>query len=90
LIAGLAYCFRKLLDWHRLIAEKPAPGDFDLKTAGFASKRDQARYRSAARLWSAPRAAEIIALLSQTDMDIRMDLAALSDVVLDLLLYKCV
>ncbi|MDR3311741.1 MAG: DNA polymerase III subunit delta [Spirochaetaceae bacterium] len=90
LIAGLAYCFRKVLDWHRLTAEKPAPGDLDLKAAGFAKKRDQVQYRTAARVWSPVRAAAILALLSQTDANIRGGLSGLDNVLLDVLLYKCV
>lgn len=90
LIAGLTYCFRRLRVWHELVAENPHPSDFDFKTKGFSSKKAQTQYRNASRLWNATKTSAILALLAQSDMEIRMSGTALEETVLQTLLYSVV
>lgn len=87
LIAGLAYCFRRLRDWHNL-AQTGALDDFSLKKAGFTSKKAIDQYRRASRQWNEQTVYHIISLLNKTDMQIRMMGQELSGVLLDTCLYS--
>ncbi len=70
IIAGLSYCFRRLIDWHD--AHRHArPSDVDLKGVGFSSARARAQYSRAARLWNKARSQSILATLNQCDMHLR-------------------
>lgn len=87
LIAGLTYCFRRLLAWHQLIRDNPSPSDLDYKIRGFSSKKARSQYLNAGRLWSAPQVGQILALLSRSDMEIRTGGTLLEDTILQSLLY---
>jgi hypothetical protein len=87
LIAGLAYCFRRLRDWHT-IAHTGALDDFSLKKAGFTSKKAIDQYRRASRQWNEHTVSRILSLLNQTDMQIRTMGQELSGVLLDACLYS--
>ena len=87
LLAGLAYCFRKLGLWHRIHAEGGI-SDFDLKTKGFASKKMQSQYASAARLWDRSAAAACLARIARTDSTIRRNGKAGEEAELELMLYS--
>ncbi len=82
----LASCFKKLTVWHAIHGESAS--DFDLKVNGFSSKKMQAQYRGAARLWNQRQAETIVALLAKTDMDMRSGGTAVEDVLLDTLIYE--
>ncbi|MDR1747619.1 MAG: DNA polymerase III subunit delta, partial [Spirochaetaceae bacterium] len=66
LIAGLTFCFRRLLLWHRIHREG-RPSDFDLKIKGFSSEKAKDQYRRAQRRWSASDTSRILALLAGMD-----------------------
>ena len=70
-IAGLTYCFRQLRAWINLHSENKSPTDAQLKSAGFAGKKNQERYRNASRLWTPGAVTAILALLANTDVSIR-------------------
>lgn len=89
LIAGLTYCFRKLKVWHNLQKEGKT-GDFDLKINGFAGKKMQSQYRSAARIWNLFETSACLAQLSRTDMNIRKTGKSTEDTELQLMLYSLV
>lgn len=89
LIAGLAYCFRRLRDWHNL-AQTGGLDDFSLKKAGFTSKKAIDQYRRASRQWNAQTVYRIISLLNKTDMQIRAMGQELSGVLLDTCLYSII
>ena len=89
LIAGLAYCFRRLRDWHSL-AQTGGLDDFSLKKAGFTSKKAIDQYRRASRQWNDQTTYRIISLLNKTDMQIRMMGQELSGVLLDACLYSII
>ena len=89
LIAGLAYCFRRLRDWHNL-AQTGSLDDFSLKKAGFTSKKAVDQYRRASRQWNEQTVYRIISLLNKTDMQIRAMGQELSGVLLDTCLYSII
>jgi DNA polymerase-3 subunit delta len=90
LIAGLTWCFRRLLDWHTLIADKGSPSDFDLKTAGFGNPKAKTQYRNAAKLWNPEETLTALSLLAVADADIRTGLSGLEEVMLDMLLFSLI
>lgn len=87
LLAGLTYCFRQLRSWQALHAGQEAPGESQLRAAGFSGKKKQAQYAGAARIWGAGAAASILSLITSTDMDIRSGGTMLEDTSLVLLLH---
>ena len=89
LIAGLAYCFRRLRDWH-VLAQTGGLDDFSLKKSGFTSKKAIDQYRRASRQWNAQTTYRIISLLNKTDMQIRAMGQELSGVLLDTCLYSII
>ncbi len=89
LIAGLSWCFRKLSDWHRL-ARTQSLDEFSLKKAGFSGKRAIGQYRAASECWSETDTARILALLADTDREIRSTGTALHDVLMYRALYAIV
>ncbi len=82
IISGLSFCFRKLLTWY-----------MDGPSAIF-GKTMQTQYSNAAKLWSEKQTAAILALLSETDMQIRSNSAsngtAIDDVLLQKLIYEII
>lgn len=89
LIAGLVYCFRRLLLWHNL--QKAGKGDdFNLKINGFSSKKSKRQYSQAARVWTMGQTLAITGLLSRADMSIRSTGSGMEDVILQALLYAIV
>lgn len=90
LIAGLTYCFRRLNVWHRLYLENPAPSDSDLKNHGFASKKSQSLYRAASRIWDSLAVGRILAVLADSDIEIRTSGTAGEESVICMLLYTIV
>lgn len=88
-IAGLTWCFRRLDDWHRLIASG-ATDDFSLKKAGFSAKRAVEQYRRAARRWNASSTTQILSLLASTDLALRSGGTAIQDFQMELCLYSIV
>jgi DNA polymerase-3 subunit delta len=89
LIAGLAWCFRRLQDWHQL-QRQGNTDSFALKTNGFGSPRAQSQFRAAARIWNQAQAGAALALLAETDAELRSGLQALEAVILDNLIYHLV
>lgn len=89
IIAGLLYCFRKLLLWHSLHVGH-SPDETELKKNGFSSKTSRTQYAMASKTWSAAQAAAIVALLSKTDMDIRSSGSVFQDTLLVLMVYSIV
>lgn len=88
LIAGLSYCFRKLILWQEL-CKNGIPDDWTLKTKGF-SKLAKNQYIGASKLYTPIQAQAITALLSSTDIDIRSGGQAVEDILLQTLLYSII
>ena len=90
LIAGLTYCFRQLRAWHALCAKNKTPSDSEMRSAGFASKKNQARYKNAASVWGPGATASVLSLLAATDMETRTGGMALEDTRLTMMIYSIV
>lgn len=89
LLAGLAYCFRRLEAWQNL--ERAGRTDeFTLKTNGFASKKSRSQFSSAARVWTLGQTVAIKALIARVDMQIRSSGTGLEDTLLQTLIYSIV
>ena len=78
IIAGLASCFRKLVNWHK-IGEKAVFG-----------KPLQRQYRKAANVWTIGQATAILAVLASTDMQIRSGGTQFEDLLLQKMIYEIV
>ena len=89
LLAGLAYCFRRLEAWQNLERAGRAD-DFTLKTNGFASKKSRSQFSSAARVWTLGQTIAIKALIARADMQIRSSGTGLEDTLLQTLIYSIV
>ncbi|MBR7064834.1 MAG: DNA polymerase III subunit delta [Treponema sp.] len=89
IIAGLASCFRKLQLWHALSSEHGF-SETVFKQNGFASKKMREQYERACKTWNVAQCAAILALLSETDMNIRSGGTVFEDVLLQKLLYEIV
>lgn len=86
-IAGLSYCFRRLVDWHEL-QEAGTSDDFSLKRKGFTSKKAIDQYRMASRRWNHAITRRILALLAHTDYEIRSTGTTMHDSLMELCLYS--
>ena len=89
LIAGLAYCFRRLEAWH-ILKREGRTDDFTLKTNGFSSKKSRTQFESASRCWTLGQTVAIKALLSRVDMQIRSSGGGMEDALLQTMLYSIV
>ena len=89
LVAGLGYCFRMLRTWHTMHEKGAMPNDTQLKAAGF-SKKNQEKYRSAARIWTSGATASILALLASSDMAVRENGNGLEETRLILMLHSII
>ena len=87
LLAGLTYCFRQLRSWQALHAGQEAPGESQLRAAGFSGKKKREQYAGASRIWGPGAAASILSMIAAADMDIRSGGAMLEDTSLAMLLY---
>lgn len=89
LLAGLAYCFRRLEAWHNL--ERAGKNDeFSLKTNGFSSKKSRAQFSMAAKVWTLGQTVAIKALIARVDMQIRSSGTGMEDTLLQTLIYSIV
>ncbi|MBQ3836384.1 MAG: DNA polymerase III subunit delta [Treponema sp.] len=89
LIAGLAYCFRRLEAWHNL-RRAGKTDDFSLKTNGFASKKSRTQFEGASRCWTLGQTVAIKALLARVDMQIRSSGGGMEDTLLQTMIYSIV
>lgn len=88
LIAGLDFCFRKLMTFHEIGGT--SMDEFSLKKNGFTTKTMQSQYKAAARMWTIGQTMAILSLLSTTDMNIRSSSRALEKNYLELMIYSIV
>ena len=89
LLAGLAYCFRRLEAWHNL-ERAGKTDDFSLKTSGFASKKSRSQFSAAAKVWTLGQTVAIKALISRADMQIRSGGSGMEDTLLQTMIYSIV
>jgi DNA polymerase-3 subunit delta len=84
-LAGLAWCFRKLGDYLAL-KESGNVNDFEMKKIGLSSPKARADYTEAARRWAGAGAA--LALIGEYDYLFRSFGAAFEEILMDELVYK--
>ncbi len=89
ILAGLAWCFRRLGDYLAL-ASGGRLNDFELRKAGLASKKAQRDYAAAARRYDAAAAERCMALLAAYDVELRASGAALENTLMDLFVCKLI
>jgi DNA polymerase-3 subunit delta len=86
-LAGLAWCFRKLRDYLALTARGSA-GEVDLKRIGLASPQIRRDYTAAARRYNAAGADQCLSLIAEYDVLLRSAGAGLELILSDMFLYK--
>lgn len=89
ILAGLAWCLRRLGDYVQL-AESGRVSDFELKKIGLASKKAQKEYAAAARRYSSSDVQRAVALLAAYDIQLRSAGATLETCLLDIFLYRLI
>lgn len=88
-IAGLTWCFRKLKLWHE-VNYNGAVNEFELKKNGFSSKKMQTQYNNASRIWDIKQTNKVLALLAQSDIQIRQIGSNAEDNLLELMIYSII
>jgi DNA polymerase-3 subunit delta len=88
-IAGLTWCFRKLKLWQEVNGDGSL-GEFDLKKHGFSSKKMQTQYRNASRIWDYRETNKILAILADTDIQLRQLGTNAEDNLLELMIYSII
>ncbi|MFA6506645.1 MAG: DNA polymerase III subunit delta [Treponemataceae bacterium] len=89
ILAGLAWCFRRLSDYVYLV-DSGRLNDFELRKAGLSSKKAQRDYATAARRYDAAAVERCVALLAEYDVTLRASGSALEDTLMDLFVYKLI
>ena len=87
ILAGLAWCFRKLRDYLALL-ETGEVNSFELKKIGLSAPKARDDYAAAARRYSAAGADTCLALTAEYDILLRSSGAALEPVLMDRYLLK--
>jgi DNA polymerase-3 subunit delta len=87
ILAGLAWCFRKLRDYLAL-AERGEVNNFELKKIGLAAPKARDDYAAAARRYDMTGADACLALTAEYDILLRSSGSALEPVLMDRYLYK--
>jgi DNA polymerase-3 subunit delta len=87
ILAGLGWSFRRLADYLELAASGRL-NDFELRKAGFASKKAQAEYARAGRRYDAAAVDRFLALIAEYDVEFRSAGAALEAALFDIFLMK--
>jgi DNA polymerase-3 subunit delta len=85
ILAGLAWCFRRLGDYLAL-KESGNTGDFEMKKIGLGSPKARSDYAEAARRWANAGAA--LALIGEYEYLFRSSGAAFEEILMDCLMYK--
>ncbi|MCL2801872.1 MAG: DNA polymerase III subunit delta [Treponema sp.] len=85
ILAGLAWCFRKLGDYINLLETSGAgqPNSFELKKIGLSSPKARDDYSAAARRYNSESAEKCLALTAECDRNLRSTSAALENLLMD-------
>ncbi|GHU24141.1 DNA polymerase III subunit delta [Spirochaetia bacterium] len=87
ILAGLAWCFRKLRDYV-LLCESGTPNDFEMRKIGLAAPKARKDYESAGRRYTFAGVNQCLALTAQYDIETRAAGGALEEILMDR--YVCV
>jgi len=83
LLAGLAWCFRKLGDYHALLEKGDAGNSFELKKIGLSAPKARDDYIAASHRYSYEDVQTCLALTAQYDLLLRSPAAALENILMD-------
>jgi DNA polymerase-3 subunit delta len=83
ILAGLAWCFRKLGDYLALLETSAAPDSFELKKIGLSSPKAKDDYAAAAHRYNTEDVEACLALTSEYDILLRSPVAALENLLMD-------
>jgi DNA polymerase-3 subunit delta len=89
ILAGLTWCFQKLLDYLFLLENNNA-GDFELKKIGLSSQKARKDYEQASRRYSIPAAESCLALTAEYDVLLRSMGGGLEAVLMDRYVCKVI
>lgn len=87
IIAGLSFCFRRLLDWHAVTKANSVFNEMALKSKGFTSKTAIEQYKRAGKNFSIKDTERILSLLNYIDFEMRLTGVNFQNVLLEHLIY---
>jgi len=90
ILAGLAWCFRKLGDYLSLLETGDANNSFELKKIGLSSPKAKDDYAAAARRYNAQSAEACLALTAEYDNLLRSPVGVMERVLMDRYIYKVI
>jgi len=90
ILAGLAWCFRKLGDYLNLLETGDANNSFELKKIGLSSPKAKDDYAAAARRYNAESAEACLALTAEYDNLLRSPVGVMERVLMDRYVYKVI
>jgi DNA polymerase-3 subunit delta len=88
ILAGLAWCFRKLRDYLALVEGGGANNNFELKKIGLSAPKARDDYTAAARRYTAAAVDSCLALTAEYDIMLRSSGAALESILMDAYMLK--
>jgi len=83
ILAGLAWCFRKLNDYLNLMETGDASNNFELKKIGLSSPKTRDDYIAASRRYDADSVEECLALTAEYELLLRSPVAAMENLLMD-------
>jgi len=83
ILAGLAWCFRKLGDYLSLLDSGNANNSFELKKIGLSSPKVKDDYAAASRRYNAEAVEACLALTTEYDMLLRSPVNVMEDILMD-------
>ena len=83
ILAGLAWCFRKLGDYHALLETSGNPDPFELKKIGLSSPKQKDNYAAAAKRFTAEDTGECLALTAEYSVLMRSPAAVMENILMD-------
>jgi len=90
ILAGLAWCFRKLGDYLNLLETGDANNNFELKKIGLSSPKAKDDYAAAARRYNTETAEACLALTAEYDNLLRSPVGVMERVLMDRYIYKII
>jgi DNA polymerase-3 subunit delta len=90
ILAGLAWCFRKLGDYLSLLETGDANNNFELKKIGLSSPKARDDYAAAARRYNAESAEACLALTAEYDNLLRSPVGVMERILMDRYVYKVI
>jgi DNA polymerase-3 subunit delta len=88
ILAGLAWCFRKLGDYLSLLETTANPDSFELKKIGLTSPKARDDYPAAARRYNMEDVEACLAITAEYDLLLRSPVAALENLLMDRYILK--